>query len=576
VVVPVAPLGLPKRLAIMALVCLVGGIALLGRLAYLQLAHGADYAAEAWANATMEIREPAPRGRILDRDGVILAEWTVARRRLRLEPQPSRHYPLGAAASHVLGYLGEVDATDIALYPGLYLLGETRGWTGVEAAGDWRLRGRPASTVYEVTAEGKITRILRVKPAQAGQDLRLTLDARLQVLAFDRLGRAMRKARQDSGGRAAAPGGAVVVLDPRNGAILALVSRPSFDPEAISAGAGPAAIDPITDPKTPLLNRAVAGLYPPGSTFKIITAAAALEESVTTPGEKLTDRGRYRLAGKRCWKTGGHGVVSLREALAWSCNLYFYEMGERLGPDRLAAWARRFGLGEPTRPDLCEPYGSFGPGRSGPEAANPEPAGILGDASWKADRFPSDPSFWPAEVADLAIGQGFHAYTPLQMAVVMAAIANGGNRWRPYVIEAALDNLGTVVARSRPETSGRVALADATLQAVREGLRAAVMDPNVAGKDPGTAASSFGPAFRRRWGLDVAGKTGTAEHGAGSGRADDAWFLAYAPYDQPQIVVAVLIEEGGSGSRIAAPVARDIIEAWLAETTLTPGPGAPP
>lgn len=552
--------GLPKRFEVMALCILTGGLLLVGRLACLQLVRGEDYSIQARMNATREVRGPTPRGRILDRDGLILAD----------SRGPARLYPLGAAAAHVLGYLGEAGPSDLDRYPGVYRPGDVRGRTGVEAAGDWVLRGAPATTVYEVTAEGQVTRVLDLAPAAPGRDVRLTLDAGLQTLAFNRLGEAMVKVRRETGGRAAAPGGAVVVLDPRTGAILAMVSRPSFDPGVFLAAGGGDTATLIGNSKTPLLNRAVAGLYAPGSTFKIVTAVAALQEAVTGPNETIVDRGAHWLVPKKCWKPGGHGSVRLEEALAWSCNTYFYEMGLRLGQNRLAAWARRFGLGEPTGFDLFEPHDLFGPGRSGPAGEGNEPSGTLATETWKASRFPEDPTFWPAEVADSAIGQGFNTYTPLQMAVVMAAIANGGTRWRPYVIHAVLDSDGAEVARARPEASGHMDLAESTLRAVREGLLAAAMHPSLDGRYPGTAAWCFGPAFRSRWGVEVAGKTGTAEHDPGSGRADDAWFLAYAPYDDPRIVVAVLVEEGGSGSRVAAPVARDIIEAWLREERAGP------
>lgn len=635
--------GLPRRLSLMALGILAAELILAGRLAHLQVVRGQQYSTEAWANATRVVRTEAPRGRILDRTGAVLAESrpsltisllcrdsveferrlpalaratglsaaslaaavkrnadrlfapiVVARDvdplvysdlaermsgfpELVLGREPARVYPYGPATAHVLGYVGEVSSADLGQYPEIYRPGDLRGRVGVEAACDWLLRGQSATTTYEVTAEGQSTGIVGQTPVTPGQDVRLTLDADLQVLAFNRLGEAMVKARRDSDGQAVATGGAVVALDPRTGAILVMVSRPSFDPGVfLAARSGRPGCDLAVEalveaPGTPLLNRAAAGQYAPGSTFKLVTATATLEEGVLAGvDETVTDGGTHRLVAKKCWKPGGHGRVQLRQALAWSCNVYFYEMGLRLGPERLVAWARRFGLGRPTGLDLYQPHDCFGPGRSGPADGAAEPAGTLASQAWKASHFPEDPTLWPAEIADLAIGQGFHAYTPLQMAVVAATIANGGIRWRPYLVDAVLDPEGEVVSCSRPEASGRLRLTDSTLRAVREGLLAAAMNPALDSRYPGTAAWCFGPAFEARWGVQVAGKTGSAEHAPGSGRAADAWFLAYVPYDDPRLVVAVLVEEGGSGSSVAAPVARDIIEAWLAAESSGP------
>lgn len=627
--------GRAGRLDVLLLWVAVGLAVLTSRLAYLQLWRGADYEALARANAFREVHSPAPRGRILDRHGELLAgsrpaltallsypgaeefsrrlpvlaratgvapaeiEAAVRRRsgllfapviitedldagiytrlaeraleypELRLGWQPAREYPLGPAAAHVLGYLGEVSPEDMAAYPDVYGLGDTRGLDGVEAACDWLLRGQPERATYEVDATGGLVRVVGTREGRPGQDVRLTLDARLQEVAFERLGEAMARARRESKGRCAATGGAAVALDVTTGAVLALVSRPSFDPAVFASPSSAAAAEPLTrDPSAPLLNRAAAGLFPPGSVFKLVTATAALETGAVRPDTAFTDRGQHWLYAKKCWRPGGHGRVTLENALAWSCNVYFYEAGLRVGADRLAAYARRLGLGWPTGFDLLSPHGPFGPGRTGPGRDSTEPSGILPTPAYKARHFPDDPTFWPAEVMDAAIGQGFSAYTPLQVAVAVAGIANGGTRWRPYVVEAVLDETGRVVARAEPEAltpaPADPPVSEATFAAVREGMRAAAMRPD------GTAGAVFGPGFRARWGVEVAGKTGTAEHGAGSGLADDAWFVAFVPYDKPRLVVVVLIEQGGSGSRAAAPVARAVIEAWLAEERGSP------
>ncbi len=623
----------PHRLYIM-LLCVAGALAfLVGRLALLQLVRGETYAAEALANIVREDERPAPRGRILDRDGALLAGsrvgLTVALRypgeqrlteRLKalaaatgvpapdileavnlnrdrlfapvviardVDPatytrlaeraseypelvlgwEPVRVYPLGPAAAHVVGYLGQVQPADVERHPDTYRPGDVRGMTGVEGACDWLLRGQPETVVYQVDAAGTAVAVLRVEKGRPGLDVRLTLDAHLQQVAYDALGETLERlrARQEGDGPPPAAGGAVVALDPTTGAVLALVSRPSFDPALFAVPQPDEVVDALrSDPRNPFLDRATAGLYTPGSTFKLITAAAALEEGVTTEEEVVFDGGMHPLVPKRCWLRGGHGPVTLTEALAVSCNVYFYEMGLRLGVERLASYARRFGLGEPTGLDLFRPHGSLGAGRSGPAPpgrAGGEPAGTVPDKAWKAAVFPDDSTFWPAEVMDAAIGEGFHTYTPLQMAVAVAAIANGGTRWRPYVIDAVLDAEGRELVRSEPEAAGRLGLSGSTLALLKEGMVDAAMRVSPV---RGTAAGVFGPSFERRWGVTVAGKTGTHERDPASGLADDGWFVCFAPAESPEIVVVVIVEQGGSGSRAAAPVARAVLEAWLA------------
>ena len=621
----------PNRLYIM-LLCVAAALAfLVGRLALLQLVRGETYAAEALSNIVREFERPAPRGRILDRSGVLLAGTRVGltlalrypgEQRLaeRLEAlagatgvpapdilqavslnrdrlyvpvviardvdratytrlaeraseypelvlgwEPVRVYPLGPAAAHVVGHLGQVGQADVERYPNTYRPGDLRGMTGVERACDWLLRGEPGTVVHKVDAAGTAVAVLRVEKGRPGLDVRLTLDARLQRTAYDALGEVLEglEMRQDGGGATA--GGAVVALDPATGAVLVLVSRPSFDPALFAVPQPDEVVDVLrSDPRNPFLDRATGGLYTPGSTFKLVTAAAALEEGVTTEKEAVFDGGTHPLVPKRCWLRGGHGPVTLTEALAVSCNVYFYEMGLRLGVERLASYARRFGLGEPTGLDLFRPHGSLGAGRSGPAPPGPaggEPAGTVPDRAWKAAAFPDDPTFWPAEVMDAAIGEGFHSYTPLQMAVAVAAVANGGTRWRPYVIDAVLDAEGRDLVRSEPEAAGRLGLSERTLALLKEGMVDAAMRVSPV---RGTAAGVFGPAFQQRWGVTVAGKTGTHERDPASGLADDGWFVCFAPADDPEIVVVVVVEQGGSGSRAAAPVARAVLEAWLA------------
>lgn len=616
----------PARLDVLFLCVAAAFLALILRLVQLQVFLGEAYTALARENAVREVLTPVPRGRILDRRGVVLAADRVsltaylqpgeafqpgeALTRLALlfgpddpglhrafqsleyrvfpaayvlpdldprtytrlaerEPElsglslgwePVREYPLGPVAAHVVGYLGEVSARDVFTYPDLYRPGDLRGVTGVEAACDWLLRGRAGRTVHEVDAAGHSTTVLLTQEGEPGLDVRLTLDAVLQRAAYESLSAALTRLggpSETSGG--ARPGGAVVVLDPRTGAVLALVSQPSFDPNLlVLPGPRSEAAGLYRDPSSPFLDRVSRGLYAPGSAFKVVTAAAALEAGVTTTGEAVVDTGTHPRIPKRCWKPGGHGRVRLREALMVSCNVYFYEMGLRLGIDRLASMARRFGLGRPVGLDLYAPRGALGPGRSGP-VADGDPAGTVPGPEAKAAAFPDDPTFWPAEVMDAAIGEGLHAHTPLHLALLTAALANGGTLYRPYVIDEVLDRDGLTLVRAKPEVAGELGLSPGTLLAVREAMRGAAM-----GTSPvrGTAASVFGPAFEARWGVSVAGKTGTHER-TGSGEDDDGWFICFVPYGDPRLAIAVVVEQGGSGAGSAAPVARAVIEAWL-------------
>lgn len=626
----------PARLGLLLTLILIMLSLLIGRLAFLQLWLGRSFAEEARANAVREAPMPERRGRILDRHGIILAGNRAALTVSLVQPADPglgkripalsealgmapevirdkvaaqagrlyvpvvlvpdadpvlytrlaergsdypeltlgvsalRDYPLGPAAAHITGYLSETTEHDIQDYPGIYALGDRRGFSGVEQACDWVLRGNPGRTTYEVDAAGNPVRRLDTVESRPGLDVRLTVDAELQFAAHESLLASLAALKPEA--RAWGAGGAVVALDPRSGAVLALVSLPSFDPAIFVTSTPGEVIQGLTgDPSRPFLNRVAQGLYGPGSTFKVITAVAALEEGVTDAAEVIYDGGRHRMIPKKCWKAGGHGPVRLREAVMGSCNVYFYEMGLRLGIDRLAAHARQFGLGRPADLDLFRPHAGLGPGVTGPPSLAVEPSGTLPDAAWKAALFPDDPTVWPAEVMDAAIGEGFHAYPPLQLAVAVAAIANGGTVWRPYLIDALVDPAdGHVVIQARPEGRGLAPVSASSLETVRGAMTAAAMDTS---PFAGTGTGVFGPSFEARWGVRVGGKTGTHERAAEDPRDDDGLFVCFAPADDPAIVVAVVVEQGRSGSRSAAPVARAVIEAWLTQRESTASPG---
>ncbi|MBI2342794.1 MAG: penicillin-binding protein 2 [Deltaproteobacteria bacterium] len=457
-------------------------------------------------------------------------------RGVTVEKTYTREYRDGTLAPHLLGYVKEIDAAELersaAQYPGQYVRGDDIGATGIEGAWDPVLRGTPGyrerlvdARGYEITSPPWFS--LHTEQAMPGATLQLAIDLPLQEAAHRALGEQH---------------GAVVAIEPKTGAILAMVSHPGFDLARLQQEDRQAYWRTLTSDVTkPLYHRAVLGTYPPGSIYKMVVAMAALSEGVVTPQERVTCRGALHYGGRsfRCWRRGGHGAVDLRHAIAGSCDVFFYTMGLRLGPDRLAKYARRFGLGLPTGIDL--PH---------------ESSGLIPTTAWK-ERVRHEP--WQGgETLSIAIGQGYDTITPIQAAVMVSAIANGGHRVVPYIVERA------VTARAVSPINGwRVVrqhlplLRPAYVQQIHEGLIDVVNAPY------GTARRLV--ALKRK----IAGKTGTAQvvsllraQGIRS-HHDHAWFVAYAPYDDPKIAVAVLVEHGGSGSRTASPIAGAVIAAYL-------------
>ncbi len=583
-------------------------LALLTRSAYLQVVRGAQFEQLARGNALRLLPLPAPRGRIFDRhhelmvgnrpayhvslvhpgpgkvDEVIarlapLLEMEVdeireaIRRRadrlyepvrLKLDVDPVTHsrveenrgelpgvvvevapvrdYPGGSLAAHLLGYVGEIDALELARLEG-YRQGDIIGKMGLEAAYDAELRGRDGGRQVETDANNRPVRVLGQVDPIPGNTLVLTIDAELQRVAEAALQATLAAVRAHPRTPYRATSGAVVVLKVNTGEVLVMASHPGFDPNQFASRTPRSYLDALrADPLSPFLNRVISGLYVPGSTFKMITAIAALEAGKVTLGETLVCTGTYRVTAdhsKRCWRSEGHGAVNIFDAISHSCNVFFFEMGRRVGVDLLAYYARAFGLGQPTGIDL-RPL---------------EKAGTVPDREWKRSRFPRDPTFWLAEELDAAIGQGFHEYTPLQLAHYVATIASGGIRYQPYLVSRVVDPSGRIVRESGPRVIGEAPVSSPTLAVIREGMRRTTVS--------GTAAWLFGPRFKDRYGFEVAGKTGTAEAPKGSGRDPNAWFLAFAPLDDPEIAIAVLVEEGGSGSLAAAPVARALIDHYF-------------
>jgi penicillin-binding protein 2 len=450
-----------------------------------------------------------------------------------------RHYLNVQDAAHLIGYLSEISPDELAakLYPGRRR-GDFIGKYGAEKAYENYLRGTRGGRQVEVNANGQVVRVLKTVNAKPGQNVYLTIDHALQKKAESLL-------------RGVA--GAAVAMDPGSGRILALASSPSFDQNFFASGMSHEQWDSlISNPFRPMENKAIQGEYPPGSTYKIITALAGLEEGVIDEDTEVSCPGYYRFGNRtfRCWKRGGHGRVKILKAITESCDVYFYKVGELLGVDRLAWYAKASGLGSPTGINLDK-----------------EAKGLIPTAAWKKRR--TGVPWQKGETLSIAIGQGFNLATPLQMVGLTAAIANGGTRYRPMILEAIKSPDGRIIHQSQPEVIGKVPISERTLELVRTGLWAVV------NSDHGTARGS------RLADIEISGKTGTSQV---IGRKKDdtrsenempahlrphAWFVAYAPSNAPIIAVAVLVEHGEHGSGAAAPVARELIKIYL--RSLRPG-----
>ena len=450
-----------------------------------------------------------------------------------IEPQPIRYYPEGELASPVLGYVGEI--TDSQLKSERYKdykMGDIIGQQGLESYYEDVLRGKDGGYQVEVDYRGRPTG--NVGPGidpEPGKNVVLELDVDLQKAAEEALVKALKTSPK-------AKGAAAVVLDVKTGGVLVMASLPGFDPNKLVTGITQSELNQkIQSGQWRFANLATTGLYPPGSSFKIITAIAALAEGKVDPKEKIFDPGYHPMAPTLvCHKRGGHGYVDLEEALAVSCNVYFYEMGRRLGVDTLAKYAKLLGLGEKTGIDL---YG--------------ENYGTVPSTEWKKKAYSENrvaqPEFLLSEHMMAAMGQVFHMDTPIQMASVVQAIANDGVRMKPRLARKIVDSQGNTVKEFAPEVSGTLGVSPDILETVKRGMLRVTSDKI------GTAYWAF-----YDFPVKVAGKTGTAQNPLGE---DHAWFVGFAPYDKPEIALAVVVDQGGSGSAVAAPVARAIFEAYF-------------
>ncbi|HSF57812.1 MAG TPA: penicillin-binding protein 2 [Candidatus Binatia bacterium] len=449
-----------------------------------------------------------------------------------LRARPRRSYADGEIGAHVLGYLGEIGPRQLkALKEQGYANGDEFGQYGLEKTWETFLRGQSGGQQVEVDALGRRVRVLHEVTDVPGYTVHLTLDRELQETAFQAL-----KGKQ----------GAIVALDVHNGDVLAMVSTPAFDPNVFARGIKSDEWQTlIKDRLRPLSNRAIQGQYPPGSTFKVLVAIAGLEEGILQPESRISDPGYYYFGNRqfRDWKKGGHGSVDLHRAIVESCDVYFYQAGQRIGVDRIAKWARAFGLGEKSGAVLDD-----------------EKGGIIPDSEWKRKRFRQP--WYPGETLSVAIGQGYVTTTPLQIVNMMVALANGGTLYRPRVVKKIESADGATVREYGPEKIRTINLKPTTVERLHKALADVV---NGAGGTGGAARSKL---------VAIAGKTGTAQVIEMKGaylkseqlshfNRDHAWFVSYAPAQNPRIAVVVLVEHGGHGGEAAAPMAKKVIEKYV-------------
>ncbi|WP_455241675.1 penicillin-binding protein 2 [Petrachloros mirabilis] len=469
------------------------------------------------------------KDRLTLREATLIESHRLELPGVMIQVESQRNYPMGVTASHVMGYVGEVSADQLEKPEFAELhQGSIVGQYGVEKFFDQIVRGQAGEKSVEVDALGHEKRTVAVDQPRPGDDLYLTIDARLQKVSEELLGEE--------------EAGAIIALDPTTGDILAMASRPAFDPNVLSRElTGKQWAEIVQDEGRPLNNRASQGQYPPGSTFKVLMAAAALESDTMSPSSTVFCSGGYQFGRRvyRDWKAGGHGYMDLRHALIHSCDVYFYTVGQRMGIDTMASFARMFGLGQETGIELPS-----------------ERVGIVPSTEWK-ERVKHE-EWYPGETISAAIGQGYVTVTPLQMASAIGTVANNGVMYRPRLVRAILDRTTGNQQELPAVPKQTLNLKPTTLKLIREALAEVVTE---------------GTATRAKSSLvTIAGKTGTAQTAAlrtGPEKdipkklRDHAWFVAFAPVEKPKIAVAVLAEHMGHGGSAAAPLAKEVIESYV-------------
>jgi len=450
-----------------------------------------------------------------------------------IDIEPTRHYIHKKTASHLLGYLGEVNNDELlsGKYPNVKT-GDSIGRYGVEKSFETYLQGKRGGRQIEVDANGRTIKVLKTVEPITGLDLKLTIDLDLQQIA--------EKMLEDKHG-------AVVALDPNTGDVLVLASAPGFDQNDFVGGINSKKWKALmTDRGKPMTNKAIQGEYPPASTYKIITSIAALEEKEIDIHTTAYCPGFFRYGNRvyRCWNKNGHGEISIIDAISQSCDVFYYQAGDKVGVDALAKYAMGCGLNKKTGILL-----------------EGEKKGLIPTSSWKKKRF--NESWHRGETLSIAIGQGYDLVTPLQMAVFIAAVGKGGTLYRPRIVSAIEGSQGNLIKEIPTESAGKLPVGKKTLEIIQKGLLKVVDD------DRGTAKRI------RLKHVKIAGKTGTAQvFSVKSGEKlktehldfylrDHAWFICYAPAENPVIAISVLIEHGAHGSTAAAPIAAALIGRYI-------------
>jgi penicillin-binding protein 2 len=482
------------------------------------------------------------RSRLTDEEAARFAASRFRFEGVEIRARLFRHYPFGELASHTLGYMGRINQQDQARleeegvdanYRGTELIGKS----GIEASYQPELHGTTGFEQVEIDAAGRGIRTLSRTPSQPGNNVTLTLDLGLQQVAEAAFGERR---------------GALVALEPTTGGVLAFVSKPGFDPNQFVDGIDPQYWSELNESvDRPLYNRAIAGVYPPGSTFKPFMALAALELGKRTARTTIVDPGYFYFGGRRFRDSSpggrGHGIVDMHKSIVVSSDVYYYMLANDMGIEAIASYMKHLGLGARTGIDL-----------------QGEVSGVLPSPEWKEKRFrsPEQRRWYPGETISVGIGQGYNSYTPIQMALATAAIANGGTVYRPRLV-AYVDNPRTGERRTfEPEVVQRVPAKREHIQVVKRAMAGVNKE--------GTAARAFAGAQ-----YTSGGKTGTAqviaikqnerydEKKVSERHRDHSWFIAFAPVESPKIAIAVLVENGGFGSRTAAPIARTMLDYYL-------------
>jgi len=590
--------SLKQKERIVLIFIISGFLILLLRIWYIQVFRGGEFKRQAIANSIRRIEADAPRGRLIDRFGRIVAEnrptFNVSivledinyqaslvkslgdklkinpyqiEERINLAKQkglkrfqpitiakdisweqlsrikvnqyqlpgvyvywkPTRYYPFKEMSAHLIGHIGEADENDLKLLRSYkiedYTLGDFVGKSGLEESMEMVLKGKKGQQIIEVDAQGREIKSIQKKDPLPGADLELTIDLDLQIEVRDIMKDKV---------------GVIIAEDPQTGEILAYQNSPAYDPNFFTVESQPDEwLKLIEGPEHPLEDRGIRGLYPPGSTFKVVLAAAAIEEGISTENSYYCN-GAYRFGNRvyNCWKGWGHGRMDLFNAIVNSCDVYFYQLGLTLGMDAISKYAKKMGLMQPT-----------GIGIKG------EKTGLIPDGAWKT-KILKEP-WYPGETLSFSIGQGYTVVTPVQLLKLYEAIANEGKVYAPMIVKRVVYPGGEVLKENTPEVLREIDIKKSTFKFIKNALKSVVMDTG------GTGRSAFVQGY------EVAGKTGTSQVVSSvRGKPEDlpynlrdhALFVGFSPVEKPRILVVAIVEHGGSGGKVAAPLVGKVIK----------------